>query len=159
MNIEQIDSRRILISMTENELEDYSITFEALSLSEKQTQRVLKELMDRAAQRTGISFRDKRVLIEALKYEKGCIFLLTVSDKNRKRRIFRIKFCNESYMFLFKDAESLLSCIQALYRMNTGRLVSTVYFYRRQYYLVIKSTTALKRNYRAWKAHRLKKCH
>ena len=147
MKIERIDPRRIMISMTENELEGYSLSFEEMSLREKRTRNVLKELMERAAERTGISFRNKKVMIEALRYNNGCVFLLTVSEKERKRRTFRIRYYSDSYVFIFDDAESLLACIRALYRMDVSRIRSTVYLYGKKYYLVLNSPTALKQKY------------
>lgn len=147
MNIEQIDESRVLITLCDEDMENYSVSFESLSLSDNHTRSVLKKLMYYASDRTGISFEKKHILIEALRYEHGCILLFTVSEKSGKKKIYRIKYYNDSYIFTFENAEALLSCIQALYLMNDSRFASSVYFRKDRYYLVINSPAALKPKY------------
>ena len=72
MNIEKIDTSRILISLCAGDMERYAVTFESLNFSETHSKRVLKEIMAYAAEKTGVDFDNKRIVIEALKYEKGC---------------------------------------------------------------------------------------
>ncbi len=148
MNIEQIDSTRILISLCDKDMESYSVTFDSLGLTELHSRKVIRELMYRASLRTGISFKNKRVLIEALKYEHGCLLLLTISDKQKRRKIYKIKYYNDSYIFVFDDVESLLACIKALYGINGNKYSSSVYLYNNKYYLVINSASALKGRYK-----------
>lgn len=148
MNIEQIDASRILISLCDKDMESYSVTFDTLSLSELHSRKVIKELMYRASIRTGISFKNKRIVIEALKYEHGCLLLLTISDKEKKRKVYRIKYYNDSYIFVFDDVESLLACIKALYGISGNKYSSSVYYYKNKYYLVINSASTLKRKYK-----------
>lgn len=147
MNIEQIDAERILISLSDEDMESYSVTFESLSLAEIHSRTVLKELLNHASVKTGISFTDKRIVIEALKYEHGCILLLTVLKKSQKRKIYRIKSCMESYVFGFENAENFLACIKALYALSGGRLTSSAYFFNDKYYLIIGCTSILRSRY------------
>lgn len=147
MNIEQIDSSRILISLCDKDLENYSVTFENLSLSEAHSRMVLKELMYHASIKTGINLKDKKVLIEALKYEHGCILLLTVSEKSKKRKTYHVKYYNDSYIFTFNNAENFLSCIKALYHIQKDTFSSSAFLYNQNYYLVIKTASPLKAKY------------
>ena len=147
MNIEQIDTKRILISLSDKDMENYSLTFETLSLAEINSRKVLKELLNSASIKTGMSFTDKRVIIEALKYEHGCILLLTVLKKKDKRKIYRIKSCIDPYIFVFDSAESFLACIKALYSISGGRIISSAYTINEKYYLVIGCTSILRNKY------------
>ncbi len=147
MNIEQIDAERILISLSDEDMKSYSVTFETLSLSEIHSRSVLRELLNHASVKTGINFTDKRIVIEALKYEHGCILLLTVLQKPPKRKIYHIKSCMESYVFGFETAENFLACIKALYSVSGGRLTSSAYTLNEKYYLVIGCTSILRSKY------------
>ncbi len=144
MNIEQIDNSRILISLADKELESYSVTFENLSLSETHSRTVLKELLHYASVKTGISFQNKKILIEALKYEHGCLLLLTVS---KIRKTYHIRHCSNAYTFTFSNAENFLACIKALYRMQPDRFLSSAFSYHQTYFLVIRSSSPLKPGY------------
>ena len=146
MNIEQIDDSRVLITLCDEDMKSYSVSFDTMSLSDEHTKKVLKQLMYYASDKTGISFEKKHILIEALKYEHGCILLFTVSEKS-KRKIYKIKYYNDSYIFTFENAEALLSCIQALYFMNDFRFASSEKKKKKRYYLVINSPAALKPKY------------
>ena len=147
MNIEQIDDSRVLITLCDEEMKSYSVSFESLSLSDNNTRTVLKKLMYYASDRTGINFEKKHILIEALKYDHGCLLLFTLSKKSSEKKTYKIKYYNDSYIFTFEDTETLLSCIQALYLMNDSRFASSLYSGKNRYYLVINSPAALKPKY------------
>ncbi len=144
MKIEQIDNSRILISLCDKELQKLSVTFESLDLSENHSRSVIKEIINNASSQTGIDFSNKKILIEALKYEHGCLFLITLS---KKRKVYHIKFYTNSYIFIFNSAENLLSCIKALYNMQNDKFFSSVFLYNQNYYLVIRSSSPLKPKY------------
>lgn len=147
MNIEQIDTSRIIISLADKDMEKFSVTFETLSLDELHSREVLKELLYYASVKTGISFKNKKILIEAMQYEHGCILLITISDKNKKRKIYRIKSYTDSYIFTFGSAEDFLSCIQAVYNIKDNKFYSSAFTDSGLYYLVIQSPSALKSKY------------
>ena len=144
MNIEKIDTSRIIISLCAGDMEKYDITFESLNFSETHSKTVLKEIMACASEKTGVNFNNKRIMIEALKYEKGCLLLVTLSAR---KKIYRVKYYDNSYIFTFCTAENFLSCLKALYRMKRDKFFSSAYWYREEYYLVIKSSSRLKAKY------------
>lgn len=146
MNIEQLDETRILISLSENDIEKLEITFEELSLSKPHSRSVLKKLISQASDKTGIELSEKRLFIEALKYEHGFILLITLSEKEHTKK-FRIKRYDNSYIFVFVSAEELLRCINALYRMKSRSFLSSVYWCGNKYYLEIKSNNTLHEKY------------
>ena len=146
MNIEQIDTSRIIISLADKDMEQFSVTFETLSLDELHSREVLKELLNYASIKTGVSFNDKKILIEAMQYEHGCILLITFND-NKKRKIYRIKRCIDSYIFTFGSVEDFLSCIKAVYNIKDNKFLSSAFVYNGFYYLSIQSASALKNKY------------
>ena len=146
MNIEQIDTSRIIISLADKDMEKFSVTFETLDFDERHSREVLTELLRCASLKTGISFKDKKILIEAMQYKHGCLLLITVKDKN-KRKIYRIKSYTDSYIFTFPDVDDFLACIKALYHIKTNKFFSSAFVYNGLYYLAIQSPSALKTKY------------
>ncbi len=147
MNIEQINSSKIIISLCNKELEKLSVTFETLNFSDLNSRKALKEILYCASSKTGIDFKNKRILIEVMQYENGCIFLVTLSEKNRSRKIYRIKKCVDFYTFIFDSADSLLNCINAIYNINGGRYCSYVFIMDGTYCLSIRPTSTLQNKY------------
>ena len=144
MNIKQIDADRILISLCDEDLKSYCITFESLDTDDRHSELVLEELLLKASEYTGTSFRNKRVLIEAMKYDHGCILLLTLREKAGKRRSYRLSRTTQTVTFAFDRAESFLCCIEALYHIKNRRIVSSAFVCGNRYYLVISSPAAIK---------------
>lgn len=144
MNIEQIDTARILISLGEKDMKKYAVTFESLNFSEAHSKTVLKDIMSCASAKTGIDFKNKKVLIEALKYEHGCLLLITLS---KRQKTYRVKYYDNSYIFVFDSVENFLSCIKAVYDLKGDKFLSSAYLYAQRYYLVIKSSVRLKEKY------------
>lgn len=147
MNIEQIDNSRIIISLCSKDMENFSVKFENLSLSDLQSRKVLKEILYYASSKTGISFKNKKIFIEAMQYENGCILLITLSDKNKKRKTYRIKKYKDFYIFIFDSVDSFLDCIKAIYNIHGNRYFSYAFVSNNIYHLVIQSTSILKSNY------------
>ena len=117
MNIEKINSEKLLISLCDKELEEYNLTYEGLSFTDSRSKRVIQELLIRAESKTGMKLNGKKLMIEAMKYDHGCILLVTVVNR-RKRKIYSIKSRSNSYVFSFTSAEELLACIEQLYLAN-----------------------------------------
>lgn len=139
MNIEQIGTDGIIISLCDRDMEEFDVTFESLSFSEEHSREVLKKLMYFASVKTGIRFNDKKVLIEAMRYDHGCILLMTVSERKQKRRVYRIKGRSQTYTFIFDDVESFIACIKTLYRILGKNVRSSAYLFGKHYCLVLHS--------------------
>lgn len=147
MNIEQIDNSRIIVSLCNKDMERFSVTFETLNISDLHSRKVLKEILCYASIQTGISLKNKKILIEAMQYEQGCILLITLTDKNRKRKIYRIKNRSDLYIFTFDNVDNFLGCIKAIYNINENRYSSSAFVSNNRYYLVIQPTATLKSKY------------
>lgn len=135
MNIEQIDTSKILISLCDKEMKEYNVSYEALGLRDLHARRVIHDLLSRAEHKTGMELHGKRLVIEAMKYDHGCLLLVTV-EHSVPRRVYRIKSRSSSYAFRFHNVEELLSCIEQLYRYNSG-IKSTLLADDNYYYLVM----------------------
>lgn len=144
MNIQQLDQKRILISLCEQDLERCGVTFENLSLSEPHSGKVLRLLLVRAALSTGTSLINKHVTIEAMKHDRGCLLLLTLSEKRKRGRIFKVNRLRDVLTFVFCDVESFLRCVSALNKLGEKRTVSSAFLCSGKYYLVLSSPSAIK---------------
>lgn len=140
MNIEQLDTARILISLCDSDMEKYSVSFESLSLTEIHSRRVIIDLLKKASETTGLAISDKRILIEALKYEKGCLLLITLKNKTDSRKRYRIKYFNKTTVFGFSETEDFLNCISVLYKISDIRYPAAAYSYKNRYYLAVRSS-------------------
>lgn len=139
MNIEQIGSDGVIISLCDKDMEKFDVTFESLDYSEEHSRNVLKELMQFASVKTGINFHNKKILIEAMKYDHGCLILFTVSEKNKKRKIYKIIGRSEEYTFIFENTESFLACIKMLYQIFGKNIKSSAYIMNNNYYIILHS--------------------
>lgn len=139
MNIEQINSEKLLISLCDKELEEYHLTYETLSFTDTRSKKVIQEILLRAETRTGIRLNGKKLIVEAMKYDHGCILLVTIVNR-RKRKIYHIKNRSNSYAFRFSDAEELLSCIEQLYLADEKIGKSSILSDDRDYYLMLNSS-------------------
>lgn len=146
MNVEQIDSSRIIISLCNKDMENFSVTFESLNLSDIHSKKVIKQILYYASSKTGISLENKKVLIEAMKYENGCILLITFADKNKKRKTYYIKKRSD-YIFMFDNVNDFLDCIKAVYQLKEKRYLSSAFLLDNKYYLAIQPTSTLKNRF------------
>ena len=85
MTIEQIDSNRILIALCDDDMKSFSLEFESMTLSDPHVKEMIQRLLKFASNETGISVKNKKMLIEAIPYINGCLFLITLSQKTHKR--------------------------------------------------------------------------
>ena len=145
MYIEQLDGERILISLCDEELELYSVSFDELGIGERNSDIMLKDLLERAEEETGIAIRDKHIFIEAMRFEKGCLLLVTVSEKSAVGKAKADRNADFSAAYRFEDAEALLGCIRALCRIDKLRCESSLLEHGGSYYLVLNTKEPLDR--------------
>ena len=138
MNIEQIDTSKILISLCDRDMENYNVTYESLGMRDIRSRGFIKELLHFAEDKTGVPLSGKRLLIEAMKYEHGCLLLVTVGRPSYGRR-YRIKCRSGTYTFRFDSAEDLLSCIEQLCLSCSRLPPSSVTTDSEHYWLILHS--------------------
>ena len=124
-------------------MKDFSLEFKTLSFQDPHSEKILKRLLTLACTKTGICTKDKRILVEAVPQEKGCVILLTLLPKV-SRKIYKIKKQKKCYCFIFNDAESLISAAKALcYRKAYPE--NSVYLLEDKYAVVIENAIENKR--------------
>ena len=111
MNIEQLDSSRVLISFGDNELASYNLSYTSLDLHSAEGRHFISKLLITAEEKTGIPLIGKKLLIESIRYKSGCMLLITARQQH-KRRIYRIRRRSGTYTFRFDSADDLLSCLE-----------------------------------------------
>ena len=146
MHIEKIDDRRIVISLSDKDMQNCGVTFETLGLNSSHSREVLRSLLNDARTQTGISFSGQRVLVEALQYEHGCLLLLTFSGVALGRKTYRIKKHGTDRIYRFDNADDFLACLLSVSRLHGTRCDiapflrdMTAFLHRSRYYLVCSS--------------------
>lgn len=136
MTIEQIDKGRVLILLCNSDMKDFSLDYDTMGFRDSHSKKILVRLLTLACLKTGISAKGKKMLVEALPQENGCIILLTLVSEN-KRRVYRIKSKNYSLCFVFENLENLIKlCIALKDRSITE---NQIYYCNSKYYLVFES--------------------
>ncbi len=137
MNIEQIDNSRILISLCDRELiENYHISYDKLGTDSILSGYLLKNILTKAEEYTGVCFSNQQITIEATKYDHGCIFLICIKKKVNAKKFF-LKERSDTYTFFFENIESLISCADQITNTGTTPKQSMIYYDNLFYYLVI----------------------
>lgn len=139
MNIEQLNSSKILISLCDKELEGYDLTFEKLNLKDHNARMVIEHILHHAEVRTGMTFKNQRLVIETMKYEHGCLMLITII-RNSLRKRYKVLARSTSYAFYFNNTENLLRCIEQLYLQKETNHHASLLFDGKGYYLILTNT-------------------
>lgn len=139
MTIEQIDPSKVMIVLGNNDMKDFSLEYNTLSFSDPHSRKILSRLLTLACSKTGISIDNKKMLVEALPHKSGCLILLTLKPKT-KRRAYRIKKADRYLCCIFPDVERLITASVAL----KDKLPENIVFYfDDKYYLLIEKNIAL----------------
>ena len=113
MNIQQIDPARILVSLKEKDLEKFGTNLEMIEKNDAHSRLFLNRLLSVIQTQTGIELKGKRLVIEAMRYDGGCLLMIYIHQQ-RKRRVYRIKNRSAVILARFENAGQLLSCCEAL---------------------------------------------
>lgn len=139
MNIEQIDPSRVLISLCEKDMMELNVSYESLGLRDQHGRSVIKELLGCAERETGLSLLGKRLVIEALRYNSGCLLLVSISG-HRSRKTYRIINRSDVYVYRFDGAEALICCCRRLCRSGLTMPRSSLSGNGGKYYLCLGCT-------------------
>lgn len=148
MTIEQIDNSRILIALGEDDMKTFSLEFESMNLKNPHVKTIISRLLSFAQEETGISTKNKRMLIEAMQYDHGCLLMVTFSEKGGKRKIYKIKNPHRFSIYILDNATDLLNCATALKNLCPQNIKSDIYSVFDKYALVIFQTGRTKKSVR-----------
>jgi len=137
MIIEQIDNSKVLIVLGGNDMKDFSLEYEKLSFDDPHSKKILKRLLTLACNKAGLNIADKKILVEAMPQENGCLILLTlVSQTNRK--VYKIKKQRKNLCYIFEDTESLISASRAFAKEKRSP-ENSVYLWENKYAVVLEN--------------------
>ncbi len=143
MDIELIDNNKIKINVSNEELLDYSVSYERLSSDDPDTRRMILQLLDIAKTQVGFEHKNKKLYIETFPDALGgCVLYFSVFAKNlpdspgksTSRRIYM----HRPVTFLIPDVDILYSMANYLVCRNIRKIVkSSLYRIQNKYALVI----------------------
>ena len=139
MTIEQIDPSKVMIVLGSNDMKDFSLEYSTLSFKDPHSRKILSRLLTLACSKTGINIDNKKMLVEAMPHKSGCLILLTLRPKT-KRRVYRVKKPDMCLCCIFTDVERL---IRASLALCSKLPENKIYSYRDKYYLLIEDNIAL----------------
>lgn len=139
MTIEQIDSGKVMIVLGSNDMKDFLLEYSTLSFKDPHSRKILSRLLTLACSKTGLNIDNKKMLVEALPHKSGCLILLTLKPKT-KRRVYRVKKPDKCMCCIFDKVDNLIEAAIAL----SGHLPDNkVYLYNNKYYMLIEQNIAL----------------
>lgn len=137
MTFELIGKTRVLISLCAQDMKDYSLEFDTMSLSDPQCKKAISSILSIACDKTGFNIKNGNLLIEALPYDNGCLILLS-NEKKSDRRVYKIKKNSHSLCCVFDELESFIKAVLSLSDMSFSFYPNSAYFYSDKYYLIFE---------------------
>ncbi len=135
MTIEQLDERKVLISLGSDDMKSFELEFENMSFYSEHSKRVLLRLLQLACMKAGISSRSKSVLMEALPHKSGCLLLVTMLEE-KSRKTYKVKRVTSQVCFEFESAEAMLSAAQELFLSKQKLKNNSLWLSQGRYYLI-----------------------
>lgn len=135
MTIEQLDTRKVLISLCSEDMENFELRFNDMSFCDEHSRKVLLRLMRLACMKTGVEMRKGAVLLEALPHKSGCLLLVTLMEKS-ERKVYKVKRLRSYPCFEFANAEDLLCCAESLGSKAISMHRNSLWLCKNRYYLM-----------------------
>lgn len=142
MFIEQLDKTRLLINLESEDLSIFDLEPSSISMEDKETRDLFKQLLTLAAVKTGIVLRNKTISVELMPYDRGCFILATVKAKST-RKIYKIKKTTSHLLMKFKSASDMLDAVKLLYDKGLSEYSCSIYSGKKLYYLLISSKASV----------------
>ena len=147
MFIEQLDKTRLLITLENEDLSIFDLSPDSLSMEDKETRDLFKQLLALAAVKTGVVLRNKTISVELMPYDRGCFILATIKGKGT-RKIYRIKKTTSYLPVRFENIGDMLDAVKNLYVKGFTEYNCSLYGDRNFYYLLMSSKAAIPKSAR-----------
>lgn len=147
MFIEQLDKTRLLITLESEDLSIFDLEPDSLSMEDKDTRDLFKQLLALAAVKTGVVLRDKTISVELMPYDRGCFILATIKSKGT-RKIYRIKKTTSYLPVKFGNISDMLEAVKTLYGKGFSEYSCSLYSGENFYYLLMSSKAAVPKSVR-----------
>lgn len=135
MTVDKLAENRVLITLCNEDMKDFSLDYSRLSLNDIHSRKILTRIMQLACFKFGIELSGKNVLIEALSLDDECYLLLTINRKYS--RTYRLKKTTCQCYRLGKSS-NFLDTVEQLYRQNVCCNKNSAYVYKDEYYLIFE---------------------
>ncbi len=136
MKISQLSDTKVLISLCADDMKNFKLEFDEMTLSDAHSKKILNRLLHLACTKSALTSKHKAILCEALPSDDGCMLFLSFADKQSSRKKYRIKRITEYPCYRFSCVEDLLCAIERLYNTDVLFYNNSVYLYKDRYYLV-----------------------
>ena len=143
MTTDKIKSNKILITLCDEDMRDFSLDYDTLSLYDSHSRKILMRILQIACFKTDIEIKDKRMIVDALPTVDGCMLLLTVEDKKRKK--YRLQNSKKCSCYDVGNSKNFLDVIQLLYKQNVCCNKNSAYEKDGVYYLIFDYPAVPKR--------------
>ncbi|MDD5795371.1 MAG: adaptor protein MecA [Oscillospiraceae bacterium] len=138
MTIEQIDSSKVLITLCSQDMKDYRLDFNAMGFSNPHSKKILNRLIKIVCTKTGLSTENKKLLMEALPHQSGCLILVTFIEKRPLQTKYKIKKFGENICFSFENTENFMAAVSLLYKENLRFHSNKAYLFNGAYYFIFE---------------------
>lgn len=137
LTVDKLGKNMVLVVLGSRDMEDYRLDFEALSLNDEHSRKILIRIMQAACYKSGIAVSGKSVKLEAIRLEDGCYILITVDNIHRSHT-YKIKNPRECRCYSLGNSGNFLNAIEMLYRQNVCCNKNSVYVYNNEYYIIFE---------------------
>ena len=137
MTIKQLNSTKVLITLKREDMRDFELSFDKISLKDEHSKKILTRLLQLACLNTGMQFNGNRFFIEALPNDMGCLLLISVVE-GKKRKIYKIKKYTTHLCYRFDNATDMMNAISALYEIKGCYYSNSMYMQNDKYYLIFE---------------------
>lgn len=138
MTVEQLDKKRVLISLKAEEISDYAISIDELNLNSRQTKEALTKILKLALRQVGVNAAKKTVLVEAMPHSRGMLILVTADFSEKAVKTYRIKKPNMQACCRFSGAEALLGCAAKLKKEKIRLAANSLWKYQNGFYVIFE---------------------
>lgn len=141
MIIEKIDSKRVIMALTDEDMQNLSIDLsQNLNVDNFNSKMIVNQIITLANENLGIALKNKKILIEAVPNDNGCVIFISFLPYNYKfRKVYKVKH-SSGRIYTFENSEELMSAIKLLYKYVRYIFDSKCYYYNNKYYLILMLT-------------------
>lgn len=134
LTVDKLENNVILITLCEKDMKEFALDFNAMSLNDAHSHKIIMRIIQLACLKSGIEMKNKSIMLEALPLDGGCCILMTLAQKSR--RTYKLKNKNESVCYALGDISNFLDTLEKLYRQNVCCNRNSAYVYNQNYYLI-----------------------
>jgi len=131
MQIQKTAADSLRVELTAGELQEFQLNYQLLNYREEKTQRLIKHILLHAADLTGFSRQNCRLLIEVFPAaEQGCTMYFTRLEQKKKR--YRR---SSPHIYRFSDVEHLFLAVEQLHAHPSAK--SELYLLQNRHILIL----------------------